>query len=110
MLFTLALMEHLNPKTTDALIATGQTDLLLSFFVNGLYSPEIGLFHDLPKIIASLQTSADSLSMAQAYDSHVLLPNISRISNILSRVFAAVRHPQSLVLGLDAYTHPFLLR
>jgi hypothetical protein len=106
MIFSLALMDHFNPGVVDTVISMGKPESILLFLVSVMYSPENGLFQGIPTIMASLQTSHDSLALAQSFTSNILQPYIASIANIISRVFVAVRHSQGLLLGLDMYILP----
>jgi hypothetical protein len=106
MMFSLALMDHMNSGIIASLLSAGDPEATLLFLVSGMYSPASGLFRYIPNIMSSLQTSQDSLSLAQSFTSNILQPYVASISNITSRVFAAIRHPQALILGLDMYISP----
>lgn len=106
MLYTLALMEHLNPAIIDELFTFGQKELLLTFLIDAMYSPTIGFFLDVPITLFSLARQSDSVQMAQNLDSHILTPYLPRISNIISRIFPLIQDPQCLSLALDKYSPP----
>ena len=102
-LYTLALMEHMNPAIPDQLFAFGNPDHLLIFLLDAMYSPTIGFYNDIPIALSSLGRPSDSIRICQDLDSHVLQPYISRISSIISRTFSLVRDPVCLCLALDKY-------
>lgn len=106
MLYTLALMEHLNPTIIDQLFTFGNTDILLMFLVDAMYSPTTGFFIDIPIALSSLGKPSDSVHVIQDLDSHILQPYIPRISSIISRTFPLLKTPINLSLSLDKY-HPF---
>jgi hypothetical protein len=100
-LFTLALMEHNNVAIIDELVAMATPESLVLFLVDALYSPQTGLFHEIPRIMSSLENGPDVFMLAQQFDSHIIQPHIPRIANILSRAFAVTRDPKCLLLALD---------
>ena len=102
-LFTLTLMEHINPAIVDDLFSLSPPEHLLMFLVDAMYSPQLGLFQEIPGIITSLENSSDSLDQVQRFDSNILQPHIARISGIISRVFGVTRDSQRLALGIDMY-------
>ena len=100
-LYTLALMEHINPAIIDELFSFGNKDLLLTFLVDAMYSPKIGFFLDIPITLSSLGRPSDSIRMAQNLDSHILQSYIPRISSIISRTFPLLRDPTCMALTVD---------
>jgi len=103
MLYTLALMEHMNPTIPDQLFAFGNPKHILIFLADAVYSPTIGFFNDVPIALSSLERPSDSVRVVQDLDSHVLQHYIPRISSIISRTFPLVRDPACLFLALDKY-------
>lgn len=102
-LFTLALMEHINPAIVDDLLSLSPPEQLLLFLVDAMYSPQLGLFQEIPRIMTSLENSSNSLDQAQRFDSNILQPYIARISSIISRVFGVTQDSRRLALGIDKY-------
>jgi len=101
MLFSIALMEHSSPSIVDQFLSMSKPEPLVLFLVDAMYSTQRGLFHEIPRIIKSLESSTDSLALAQQFDSHILQAHIPRLSNIISRAFSAVKDPRYLYLALD---------
>jgi len=101
-LYSLALMEHIAPPLVDQLITSGKAELLL-FLVEGMFSPIIGFFSNLPHALASTQNRDNSMQLIQDFDSHVLQPHISRISHIIATAASRVNDVSCLSVILDTY-------
>jgi hypothetical protein len=103
MLYTFALMEHMNPDIVDQIIASAKPEHLLVFLADAIYSPTVGFFHEIPLVLLSLGTQHDSVGLAQDLESHILQPYVPRIAHLTSRSFSTVREPMALVLAIDRY-------
>jgi hypothetical protein len=105
MLYTFALMEHMNPDIVDQIIASAKPDRLLVFLADAMYSPAVGFFREIPLVLLSLGTQRDSVGMAQDLESHILQPYVPRIAHLTSLGFSTVRDPTALNFTLEKYVY-----
>jgi hypothetical protein len=104
-LYTFALMEHMNPDIVDQTITSAKPERLLVFLADAMYSTTIGFFHDIPLVLLSLGTQQDSVLVAQDLESHILQPYVPRIAHLTSLSFSTVRDPTALVFTLEKYVY-----
>lgn len=109
MLYTFAIMEHVNPDIVDQIIASIKPERLLAFFVDAIYSPTTGFFHEIPLVLSTFGTQKDSVGISHELETHTLQPYIPRIARFISHNFEVVREPGALILALDRYL-PYELR
>ena len=95
-------MEHIAPPLVDQLITSGKAEFLL-FLVEGMYSPIIGFFSNLPNALLSIQNRDNAIPLLQDFESHVLQPHISRMSHIIATAASRVTDVSSLSILLDKY-------
>jgi len=96
-------MEHMNPIVIDEMFRFGNTDELLVFLVDAMYSPLMGYFADIPFAMSSLSRRADSIEIIRDLDSHIIQNYNPRLSNIISRTFSLNRNPSILFSALEQY-------
>jgi hypothetical protein len=102
MVYTLALMEHMNPQIIDQLLALSKTESLTLFLVDTLYSTTSGFFVEVPAILSLIGTDSYP-SIVQDLDSRIVKPYIPRISGMTARSFSFILDVQCLRLAVDKY-------